>query len=312
MSLRISGLVILALGAAFASAATASPLMAVSADTAALMQDGVDARLSMAGPLFDGQNRVFSHGNAWAEAVTQKGETDEYGRYHGAHQGYKSELAGLLVGYDHGLGDYRVGMSLLGMSGDIDGRGSLRYMKSDADLFGVSLYGTWTGKKVNVIGDVGYIAGRNDLNNGFGDTDTESYFAGVKFETAFTAGGISFVPYYGVRFEHHSSDDVGSLSFSDVNVWKFPIGVNAGYEFTCRAGWKTRFMADAAVIPTAGDRKTYTDGNGLRVTDSLQYRFKTGLNTTKGQHAFGLTYGAEVAAHGRFNQTAVINYQFMY
>ena len=43
---------------------------------------------------------------------------------------------------------------------------------------------------------------------------------------------------------------------SDSNIWQFPVGVNAGFEYTCAAGWKSRTMIDLAVIPTAGKRKT--------------------------------------------------------
>ncbi len=75
-------------------------------------------------------------------------------------------------------------------------------------------------------------------------------------------------------------------------------------------------MLDLAVIPTAGKRKVNVsledDFYSTRFADSISFRGKFGLETTKGQHAFGLTYGAGAAPHGSFRQDLMVNYQFMY
>ncbi|HCR08481.1 MAG TPA: autotransporter subunit beta, partial [Sutterellaceae bacterium] len=117
------------------------------------------------------------------------------------------------------------------------------------------------------------------------DRNSHAINAGIRFETSFVAGGISFVPYYGVRFTHLSNSDGTdetpepvSVHMSDSNIWQFPVGVNAGFEYTCAAGWKSRTMIDLAVIPTAGKRKTYfgDEGSG-RFANSVTYRGKVGL-----------------------------------
>ncbi|MBQ8828821.1 MAG: autotransporter outer membrane beta-barrel domain-containing protein [Burkholderiaceae bacterium] len=295
------------------TAVNATPMMATTSDVTNSLTDGVVTRLSMAGPLFNGTERIFNGGDPWSMIKGEKNEAKRYVNIDGEKFGYKAELAGLQVGYDHAIGNYRLGVSLLGETGDIKSIGEP--FKTDSDFYGASLYGTWTGKRVNVIADISYVAGRNEvsfLNSGVADVDTSSISTGLRFETSFYAKGISFVPYYGVRFTRVESDDLEKNSFDDVQYWQFPVGVNAGYEFTCRAGWKTRFQVDTSVVPTAGTRKTYTNGVSYRIMDSLQYRFKAGLNTSRGAHAFGLNYETAFAAHGRFNQALVANYQFMY
>lgn len=185
------------------------------------------------------------------------------------------------------------------------------------------------GQKVNVIANLGYTHQKDDGKHDIEDRNSHAINAGIRFETSFVAGGISFVPYYGVRFTHLSngvlkSDGTDNLDpnetpepvsihMSDSNIWQFPVGVNAGFEYTCAAGWKSRTMIDLAVIPTAGKRKTYfgDEGSG-RFANSVTYRGKVGLQLAKGQHSFGLMYGAAAGAHGSFGQNVTLNYQFMY
>lgn len=295
--------------------AQAMGTMASTFDISSALQTNVGDRLSMAGPLFDGTERLFTRGNAWAMASWERNELKRGFFIDDQKGGYKANIGYGQVGYDHTIGDFRLGASFLGGSGSIHQTGIASGLKSDSDYFGADLYGVWTGKKVNVIANFGYLYSRNDIkDNGekIGKPDGQAWYAGMKFETTFNVGPVNFVPYYGFRFTHLSHDDIQGASFSNVNVWEFPVGVNMGTNFTCRAGWKTRFMADVAVVPTAGTRKTYTDGYSLRVTDSVQYQAKIGLNTSKGRHAFGVNYGTGFAAHGRFDQTVVANYQFMY
>lgn len=170
---------------------------------------------------------------------------------------------------------------------------------------------------------MGYSHQKDDGKDGIEDRNSHAINAGIRFETSFVAGGISFVPYYGVRFTHLSNgalkawddDKLTSVHMSDSNIWQFPVGVNAGFEYTCAAGWKSRTMIDLAVIPTAGKRKTYfsgEEGGSRRFANSVTYRGKVGLQLTKGQHSFGFMYGAAAGAHGSFGQNVTLNYQFMY
>ncbi|MEF2790277.1 MAG: autotransporter outer membrane beta-barrel domain-containing protein, partial [Parasutterella excrementihominis] len=234
--------------------------------------------------------------------------------------------AGGVFGYDHVIADnFRLGLALNGGAGKLkwyndEDEGDL---KLDSHWYGVNLYGTWTGKKVNVIANLGYSHQKDDGKDGIEDRNSHAINAGIRFETSFVAGGISFVPYYGVRFTHLSNgalkawddDKLTSVHMSDSNIWQFPVGVNAGFEYTCAAGWKSRTMIDLAVIPTAGKRKTYfsgEEGGSGRFANSVTYRGKVGLQLTKGQHSFGFMYGAAAGAHGSFGQNVTLNYQFMY
>ena len=231
------------------------------------------------------------------------------------------------MGYDHVIAEnFRLGLAFNGGASRLKSEGLGGH--SNAANYGINLYSTWTGKKVNVIANLGYTHGKAenkfDLYD-LSDAKTKAFNAGLRFETSFIAGGISFVPYYGVRFTHLSSDSMhlqvpgasASLNFGNANIWQFPVGVNAGYEYTCAAGWKSRSMIDLSIVPTAGDRKVSTkfaDITSLdtRFADSVQYRAKVGLQVSKKQHSFGFLYGVAAAAHGSVDQNVKLNYQFMY
>lgn len=307
------------------AAANAATYSITNFDVSGLNQDVIEDRLSMVGPLFNGWDRTFKQGDPWLTA---------YGFHNRiAHNQNKDKGAALSLGYDHVIADnFRIGLALNGgkgqvKHGDVDGHGS-------SIFYGVNLYSTWTGKKVNVIANLGYTHSKIDSKfkyDGFdlplGDGKAKSWNAGLRFETSFVAGGLSFVPYYSVRFTRLLTDDVsvaGDLldgrldaSFSGASIWQFPVGVNVGYEYVCPGGWKSRSMLDFAVIPTAGDKKITANLGGFasdteRFANSLLFRGKVGLQLSKGQHSFGFLYSAGAAAHSSVSQNVTVNYQFMY
>lgn len=61
-------------------------------------------------------------------------------------------------------------------------------------------------EKVNVIANLGYTHQKDDGKHDIEDRNSHALNAGLRFETSFVAGGISFVPYYGVRFTHLSME----------------------------------------------------------------------------------------------------------
>lgn len=309
----------------FSAAASADMLAANVYDVTNLNQEAIEGRLSMAGPLFDGWNRTFKQGDPWVEAYGLRHRLNKSGGF----GKFKNKGAALSFGYDHVLAEnFRLGLALNGGAGRL--KQSEFNLKMNSRWMGANLYGTWTGKRVNVIANVGYTHEKDKSKTEYlGDHNGHTINAGVRFETSFVAAGISFVPYYGVRFTHVASGhvdmqgvDEGKINISSANIWQFPVGVNAGYEFTCGGGWKTRSMVDLSIIPTAGKRKTYFSGYNsefgelgefsARFANSVTYAGKVGLQTSKGQHSFGLMYGAAAGAHGSVNQQLTMNYQFMY
>ncbi len=280
-------------------------------DVSNINQDIIESRLSMSGPLFNGWNVQYKQGDPWLEGF---GYTHRI-----SHEDMRNKGAGLILGYDHVIADsFRLGLSINGGAGKLKRTGEDEE-KLDSHWGGANLYSTWKGQRVNVIANLGYLYS-NDKPD-FSHVKGSSINAGIRFETSFVAGGISWVPYYSVRFTHLKNDNYtdiegDTIHLGDQNIWQFPVGVNAGYEFTCGGGWRTRTMLDLAVIPTAGKRKvnvsTEDDFYSTRFADSISFRGKFGIETTKGQHAFGLTYGAGAAPHGSFKQDLMVNYQFMY
>lgn len=281
-------------------------------DVSNINQDIIDSRLSMSGPLFNGWDVEYKQGDPWIQAF---GYTHRI-----SHEDMRNKGAGLILGYDHVVADsFRIGLSLNGGAGKLKLTGE-DGSSADSRWGGFNLYSTWKGQRVNVIANLGYVYSKDDPKEDAGHIKGSAFNAGLRFETSFIAAGISWVPYYGVRFTHLKNDNFSSegdtIHFGSQNIWQFPVGVNAGYEFTCRGGWKTRTMLDLAVIPTAGKRKVnLSDGvdfASTRFADSISYRGKLGIETSKGQHAFGISYGAGAAPHGSFRQDLMVNYQFMY
>ena len=214
----------------------------------------------------------------------------------------RNKGAGLILGYDHVIADsFRLGLSINGGAGKLKRTGEDEE-KLDSHWGRRQPLPTWKGQRVNVIANLGYLYSKDKPD--FSHVKGSSINAGIRFETSFVAGGISWVPYYSVRFTHLKTTTTQTLreilSTSEIKTFgNSPVGVNAGYEFTCGGGWRTRTMLDLAVIPTAGKRKvnvsTEDDFYSTRFADSISFRGKFGIETTKGQHAFGLTYGAGAA-----------------
>ena len=141
--------------AVFSAAASADMFTANLYDVNNINQDVIDSRLSMSGPLFNGWDRTFKQGDPWVEAygMTHRiNRTGDFGKF-------KNKGAGGVFGYDHVIADnFRLGLALNGGAGKLkwyndEDEGDL---KLDSHWYGVNLYGTWTGKKVSVIANLGY------------------------------------------------------------------------------------------------------------------------------------------------------------
>lgn len=288
----------------------ATPLMSASQDLSGSFQEGVFDRLSMSRAARDDTGVPMSNG-LW---VNIDGAHDKASRYYRTDKGvggYKSDLGFVQFGYDHSVRNFRLGMALLGATGEIKGVGSENF-KLKPDYFGIGLYGSWSGKKVKALADIGYLKGRSDEKNENGFPSADVWFSGLKFETRLDTGALDVVPYYGLRFSHVSSDKLGARSYSVANLWQFPLGVNAGYDWKCPAGWNSRLAVDLSFVPTAGNRKSYGDYRTYRIADSSLYRAQIGINVSKERHMLELKYGTGIAAHGRFDKNLTAGYRFMY
>ncbi len=302
-----------------ASSAMANGLYATAHDIAFAAQDVIDERLSMAGPLFNLWERTNPDGgNLWVTG----GAMLNKGKHFNRESGYQSNLGAGYVGYDHTIGDFRIGLALNGGAGSIRNYNGGDNFDFHTNWWGANLYATWTGKKVNVIGNIGYMHSYQDEQGSFlGKDEVESIMGGLRFETSFNAGPINFVPYYGVRFIHLASGYMsagdGSVRFKPTKMWQFPVGVNVAYPFEV-FGWRTRTMIDLAVVPTAGDRRVVPDGRNTydfasyRFANTFYYRGGVGIEASSGHHGFGLFYKTGLAPHGKFDQSLMANYQFMY
>ena len=60
------------------TAVNATPMMATTSDVTNSLTDGVVTRLSMAGPLFNGTERIFNGGDPWSMIKGEKNEAKRY------------------------------------------------------------------------------------------------------------------------------------------------------------------------------------------------------------------------------------------
>lgn len=306
-----------AAGILFGTAALATPVSS-RFEASNLVQDITEERLSMAGPLFKGVESTFNQGDAWVEGFGYSAHMREES-VSGAKA--KNKGAGAVLGYDHVVAEnFRIGLALAAEAGKSQTPGS-----SGEDIRNRSgsalLYGTWRGQKVNVIADIGYLAGRSELKDLSSVRESGGVFnTSVRFETSFDALGLNWVPYYGVRFMYLDNDEIKGVGapadFKNAHIWQFPVGVNTGYNFTGDGGWRTRVGLDLAVIPTAGRKKVELTSaslsQDLRYANSLQFRGKFGVEAVMGSHAVNVGYRAGIAPRGSFEQDVTAGYRFMY
>ncbi|MCD8339855.1 MAG: autotransporter outer membrane beta-barrel domain-containing protein [Burkholderiales bacterium] len=316
ISWQQAGLALISL--AIAPVASSNPFYASTLDLTQATQDVIDDRLSMAGPLFNELERVSPEGsNLWVTAEYAFNKD----RHFSGNNGYKINTGGGWLGYDHVLfQDFRLGFSINGGGGDIKNEGG-RDLNFRMGWWGASVYATWTGKKVNVIANVGYLHSYSHSKlDAFGKEQDQAITAGMKFETSFMVGPINFVPYYGFRYTHLQTNGIhtsgGLVDWRPANIWHFPVGVNMGYQFEF-GGWRTRTMLDLAIIPEAGERNVeYRNANTFdfspRYAAPIYYRGKIGIELSNGHHGIGVLYKTGFGPHGKYDQAVALNYQFMF
>lgn len=247
-----------------------------------------------------------------------------------AKYGYKSDLAGVMIGGDYTLGNgVAAGLAVSLGKGSIRGQGNGSGVKNDIDYYGINLYGVANTRFVNLIGTIGYLQSKNEIKQMVfkGKPDAKTLSLGVRAEKPLAlTDRVTVTPHIGVKYVHTTLNgfSAGGLVYKadKANLVQVPFGValNANLEAPC--GAKVKPFIDLTLAPSLGDKKVSNkvglvttgtlDSFDARITNNVLYKGKLGLETTKGKHSFGLNYGIGGGNRGRVDQTLQANYRYQF
>lgn len=272
----------------------------------------------------------FTHDkDVWARLVQTKDSVD--GLALGGMQGsFDNKYNGIVVGADlYQQGHTTAGVAMSYLDGSTSGHTVVAATSTDSKYYGLSLYGRVDTGAYALLGDVSYMHGSHDItqyNSGMkvtGSTDTDAVSLGIRGERRMTYGEATFVPYIGARYVHLSIGDyTNSIGLhydqSDRNLFLLPVGVKYSAAYA-RGAWTYRPVAEVGYVWNLGGRAVdqtvsldgTTNGFTYDVTDHGSFIGKVGLEATKGDITYGLSYEYQKGSHVQSNRyDAKINFRF--
>lgn len=267
----------------------------------------------------------------WASVLYR--DTDSSGIRAGRFNAdYENDFGGILVGSDYtwkdnGNGRFRAGGALSIGKGDGQSHGDFNYTKNNYDTYGVSAYGSWNRNDTQLIVDVGYLKGDNELKQSLpgalggklkADLDTQVWTIGAQGEHRFKTEALDVTPHIGVRYLRLKADafnthnDQGTVFHTESdtqNIWQIPIGVTLSRNYVAENGWAVKPKLDVSVIPAAGDRDATTqivvpgvganDVTTTEIMDSTAWGGALGLDVMKDRTRFGVRVGYQKSDDAR-------------
>lgn len=244
--------------------------------------------------------------DVWAQYIHNK-ETVSNMSLGGLEGSYDLKYNGVVVGSDLYIrNNTTAGVAVMYADGDISGA----MTKNDAKYYGVSLYGRQTNGRTNILADVTYMHGTNDLkqtNTGTEITASpkiDTFSLGVKAEQRYSKGNTSIVPYVGARYLHiGAAKYTNNLGFNydpeDQNLFLIPIGVKVFGEIKAN-DWTFRPKAQLGYVWTLGNRNPSQTISYNGVNDEFSYN-----TADSGYFLGGLGFEAE-----HKNVAYALNYQY--
>jgi len=244
--------------------------------------------------------------DVWAQYIHNK-ETVSNMSLGGLEGSYDLKYNGVVVGSDLYIrNNTTAGVAVMYADGDINGA----MTKNDAKYYGVSLYGRQTNGRTNILADVTYMHGTNDLkqtNTGTEITASpkiDTFSLGVKAEQRYSKGNTSIVPYVGARYLHiGAAKYTNNLGFNydpeDQNLFLIPIGVKVFGEIKAN-DWTFRPKAQLGYVWTLGNRNPSQTISYNGVNDEFSYN-----TADSGYFLGGLGFEAE-----HKNVAYALNYQY--
>ena len=235
---------------------------------------------------------------------------------------YKNDFGGIITGADYtwkdtGNGSFRAGGALNIGKGEGKSRGDFNDTRNDYDTYGLSAYGSWNSGNANLMVDIGYLKGKNELkqtvSSALGgtlkaDVDTQVWTIGTQGEYRLKTASFDITPHIGVRwlrlktdaFNTHNTQGTVFQTDSDTqNIWQIPVGVTVSRDYVAKNGWTVKPKLDISFIPATGDRNASTrihvpgvaasDMTRTEIMDSTSWNGSLGLEMQKDRLSIGLS-----------------------
>ena len=254
-------------------------------------------------------------------------DTEYNGRYEGISVGsnFKTWENGALGGAFH---------YVLGENKSDEG---VSRTKNEYEYFGLSLYSNWRKGNFNIIGDLGYSMGDNEIKQDTSivgrikaDVDTEVATAGVRGEYLIQKDNFNIMPYAGLRYVRLNVDSFDTKNGNgkmfhtekeDADLFLVPVGVNIGTQAVNQNGWTVKPKLDLAYIGALGDKKSETkvgvagysaiDKIKVNMVDSSAFSGSLGVEFKKDNKTFEVGYSLYSSKHETENRgTMSFKYNF--
>lgn len=270
----------------------------------------------------------LERGGLWVDLSGLSSRADSY-RANSATFGFKSDLVGLTLGVDYGLGDdFIIGAAFSAGTGSVRGQGSASGIKNDVDYWGFNLYGVLASDYVDLIGTLGYAHVSNDINYlaNSASPKVQTYTMSIRAEKSLPLNKtFSVTPHIGVQWSHLETDEFTTGGFTyDVknsDVVQIPAGATfSGHSDT--GNFIVKPYLDLEVAPTFGDKTNdykvgFIGGSAqdlidARITGSVVWSARLGITAFSDAHAFSLRYGVHASNGDRVDQNLTANYRFTF
>ncbi|AVQ30399.1 autotransporter domain-containing protein [Fusobacterium varium] len=281
-------------------------------------------------------NKDAAKEGLWAEM--SYGSTDVSGvKIGNTDTGYNGRYEGISVGSNFKTWESGVlGGAFHYVSGENKSDEGVSRTKNEYEYFGLSLYNNLRVGNINIIGDLGYSRGDNEIKQYTkierlkADIDTELMTAGIKGEYLIQQDNFNIVPYVGLRYVRLNVDsfdtknDTGKLFHTekeDADLFLVPVGVNISTQVINQSGWTVKPKLDLAYIGALGDKKSETkvglaeysaiDEIKVNMADSSAYSGSIGVEFKKDNKAFEVGYSLYSSKHETENRgTMSFKYNF--
>ncbi|MEQ3307893.1 autotransporter domain-containing protein [Fusobacterium varium] len=281
-------------------------------------------------------NKDAAKEGLWAEM--SYGSTDVSGvKIGNTDTGYNGRYEGVNVGSNFKTWENGVlGGAFHYVSGENKSDEGVSRTKNEYEYFGLSLYNNLKVGNINIIGDLGYSRGDNEIKQYTkierlkADIDTELMTAGIKGEYLIQQDNFNIVPYVGLRYVRLNVDsfdtknDTGKLFHTekeDADLFLVPVGVNISTQVINQSGWTVKPKLDLAYIGALGDKKSETkvglaeysaiDEIKVNMADSSAYSGSIGVEFKKDNKAFEVGYSLYSSKHETENRgTMSFKYNF--
>ncbi|WP_462350928.1 autotransporter domain-containing protein [Fusobacterium varium] len=281
-------------------------------------------------------NKDAAKEGLWAEM--SYGSTDVSGvKIGNTDTGYNGRYEGVSVGSNFKTWESGVlGGAFHYVSGENKSDEGVSRTKNEYEYFGLSLYNNLRVGNINIIGDLGYSRGDNEIKQYTkierlkADIDTELMTAGIKGEYLIQQDNFNIVPYVGLRYVRLNVDsfdtknDTGKLFHTekeDADLFLVPVGVNISTQVINQSGWTVKPKLDLAYIGALGDKKSETkvglaeysaiDEIKVNMADSSAYSGSLGVEFKKDNKAFEVGYSLYSSKHETENRgTMSFKYNF--